>query len=94
MRDHDARHVLVQAMALYFILAWCTTIVIVALYWVDGRVFSSPHWRVYGAQAIILHSNQLVVPLLVGFWWRYLMNAIIAERGEEQREGAVAKCVA
>ena len=31
-----------------------------------------------GAQALILHSNQLVVPLLVGCWFRHMLNAILA----------------
>ena len=66
------------ACALYYAASWLTTLVLVALYWANGRVFDSPQWRVYGAQAIILHSNQLVVPLLVGFWFRHLLNALLA----------------
>lgn len=63
---------------LYYVASWTTTLVIISLYWANGNVFDSPQWRVYGAQAIILHSNQLVVPLLIGFWWRHLMNAVVA----------------
>ena len=69
---------LFAACALYYAASWLTTLVLVALYWANGRVFDSPQWRVYGAQAIILHSNQLVVPLLVGFWFRHLLNALLA----------------
>jgi len=69
---------LFAACALYYAASWLTTLVLVALYWANRRVFDSPQWRVYGAQAIILHSNQLVVPLLVGFWFRHLLNALLA----------------
>ena len=61
---------------------WLTSLVIIGLYWANGGVFDSPQWRVYGAQAIILHSNQLVVPLLVGMWWRPVMNAVVAGTGK------------
>ena len=65
------------ASSLYYTASWLTTIVIICLYWANGEVFSSAQWRVYGAQALILHSNQLVVPLLIGLWWRHLMNGIL-----------------
>ena len=66
------------ASSLYYTASWLTTMVIICLYWANGEVFSSAQWRVYGAQALILHSNQLVVPLLIGLWWRHLMNGILA----------------
>ena len=83
---------LFAACALYYAASWVTTLVLVALYWANGRVFDSPQWRVYGAQAIILHSNQLVVPLLVGFWFRHLLNALLArpakaDGGDAELEG-------
>ena len=65
------------ASSLYYAASWLTTIVIICLYWANGEVFSSAQWRVYGAQALILHSNQLVVPLLIGLWWRHLMNGVL-----------------
>lgn len=73
---------LFAACALYYAAAWLTTLVLLCLHWSNGSVFDSPQWRVYGAQALILHSNQLVIPLLIGCWYRHLLNAILASHGE------------
>jgi len=76
--------------AIYYAVSWLTTFVIIGLYWANGDVFSSSQWRVYGAQALILHSNQLIVPLFIALWWRHLMNAIIAARQEAQKAADVS----
>lgn len=74
------------ASTLYYGCVWLTSLVIIGLYWANGSVFDSPQWRAYGAQAIILHSNQLIVPLLVGMWWRPVMNAVVASGGKPVSE--------
>lgn len=59
----------------YFFASWMTSLVLVLLYLSQGQVRESSAWRIYGAQAIILHTNQLVTPLLVGYYLRYYMIA-------------------
>jgi hypothetical protein len=70
-------------LASYFIVfAWSVSIVI-ALAWIaNGAVYDSSAWRLYGTQAIILHSNQLFVPLLFGGIWRYRMLDIAAPQSQ------------
>ena len=75
--DRSARRLLVGS-AIYFMLAWITSLVIVFLWLANGKVLESDQWRVYGAQAIILHSNQLVIPVIFGYVFRHTMHAIIA----------------
>ena len=62
----------------YLCAAWLTTCVIAFLWIFNGAVYDSAQWRVYGAQAIILHSNQLFTPLLFGWLWRHAMQAVIS----------------
>ena len=76
-RRDSGRQALLR-IATYFFLSWLTSLVIVCLYLVNGAVFDSSSWRVYGAQAIVLHCNQLIVPLLLGWSLRRRMNALLA----------------
>mmetsp|Transcript_1503 Transcript_1503/g.2689 ORF Transcript_1503/g.2689 Transcript_1503/m.2689 type:complete len:343 (-) Transcript_1503:226-1254(-) len=70
---------LLAFMAVYFFtFAWSTSMVIVIVWLINGNVYSSTAWRLYGAQAIILHSNQLFLPLLFGGLWRYRMLDIVS----------------
>lgn len=71
--------ILLAAIALYFVaFAWSVSIAIVIAWLANGTVYSSSAWRLYGAQAIILHSNQLFVPFLFGGLWRYQLLGIIS----------------
>jgi hypothetical protein len=64
---------LVATTAYFIIFAWSVSLAIVMAWLINGKVYDSSAWRLYGAQAIILHSNQLFVPLLFGGLWRQLM---------------------
>ena len=70
--------------SVYLSIAWLTTCVIAAMWMANGKVYGSAEWRIYGAQAIILHSNQLFTPLLFGYLWRYCMQAVLDEQGLTQ----------
>merc|ERR1712087_36577 len=63
----------------YLCVAWLTTCVIAFLWIFNGTVYDSSQWRIYGAQAIILHSNQLFTPLLFGWFWRHAMQSVISQ---------------
>lgn len=73
--DRRARCLLVGS-ATYFLVAFMPAITIVFLAMANGAVFDSPQWRVYGAQGIMLHLNQLVNPILFGCCWRYTMLGV------------------
>ena len=52
----------------------------------------SPHhthaqWRIYGAQAIILHTQQLVTPICFGWFLRHYLHAMLDRAAENDREG-------
>lgn len=56
---------LLLGLGIYFLaFAWGPSLAIVMYWLVHGKVYDSAAWRLYGAQAIILHSNQLFVPIL------------------------------
>jgi len=62
---------LLAAFACYFVVAWSVSIIIVMCGLAEGNVYSSRLQRLYAAQAIIMHSNQLFVPLMFGGLWRH-----------------------
>ena len=53
----------------YFVIAWLPSLLLATLaFALDDAVATSPLGGVFGVQAIFLHTNQLVVPVLFG--WR------------------------
>lgn len=62
----------------YFFAINLTSVVIALLFLANGAVLTTPQWPVYGFQAIILHSNQLFVPILFGWQWRRYMHAALS----------------
>lgn len=79
---------LLPAMLCYFVVAWLSLALIsfTYLFSKEGNVYDGPLRGEYGVMAITLHTNQLVVPLAFGYFWRYQQHASVAtEPLENQR---------
>jgi len=64
--------------SLYFVIAWLPSVLLACLTFFIRDVSSSPLGGVYGVQAIFLHCNQLIVPLLFGWLMRDQMIGALA----------------
>ena len=67
------------ALGVYFAIAWTPTILLSLFYFADGGdLATSRVGGMYGVQAIFLHTNQLVVPVLFGWRLRDELHAQLA----------------
>jgi hypothetical protein len=59
---------------LFWFVVWLPAVIIWGLSVAGAPPTTTDWWRIYGAHAIIFHSQQLGNLLLYGFLWRRLMN--------------------
>ena len=76
-----AAKVLLRVVAIYFVIAWLNTAIIVLSGLASGPIAGTSAAGLYSTMAIFLHTNQLVVPILFGWALRALMTSALADAG-------------
>ena len=89
-RARLAARVLLGVIAAYYLLAWLPSLLLASLAFALDDVSSSPLGGVFGVQAIFLHTNQLVVPVLFGWRLRDELHAALAAPASKALEPAVS----
>ena len=72
-----------RSLALYgatawFAVAWASVVAVCVLALANGSVYDTPQNGAYAIMGMLLHTNQLIVPLLFGYVWRHDMHATVA----------------